>query len=74
MVAVEMTRAKALMISSGMTCVALAKAAGVSRPNLNRLLDGHRKPRARVAAAVADALGWHGEPMELFVEITLKEE
>lgn len=69
-----MTRAKALMISRGITCVALAKSAGVSRPNLNMLLDGHRKPRARVAAAVADALGWDGDPMELFAEITLKEE
>lgn len=74
MVAVRMTRAKAVMLSTGITCVALAEEAGVSRPNLNMLLDGNRKPRARVAAAVADALGWDGDPLELFDEITLKEE
>lgn len=74
MVAVRMTRAKALMLSTGITCVALAEAAGVSRPNLSMLLCGRRKPSGHIAQAVSDVLGWDGDPMDLFVEITLKEE
>lgn len=68
-----MTRAKAMMLSRGMTCSDLAEKAGVGRSNLSMLLNGHWKPHGEVAALVAGALGWDGEPMALFDGITLKE-
>lgn len=72
-VSVTMTRAKAMMLSQGMTCTELAEKAGVGRPNLSMLLNGHWKPHGQVAALVSDALGWGGDQMELFDDVTLKE-
>lgn len=68
-----MTRAKAMMLSRGMTCSDLAEKAGVGRSNLSMLLNGHWKPHGEVAALVAETLGWGGEPMELFDGIVLEE-
>ena len=69
-----MTRAKAMMLSRGMLTRQLADKAGVSRPNLNMLLNGRGNPRRDTAELVSTALGWDGDPMDLFDEITLKEE
>lgn len=69
-----MTRAKAMMLSQGLTTRQLAGKAGLARANLNMLLNGRGSPRKDTASLVADALGWDGEPMDLFDEITLKEE
>lgn len=69
----EMTRAKAMMLSRRMSCGELAEKAGVGRSNLSMLLNGHWKPHGEVAALVADALGWDGEPIELFNGIVLEE-
>ncbi len=74
MVALKMTRAKAMMLSRGMLTRQLADKAGVSRPNLNMLLNGRGNPRRETAELLSVALGWDGDPMELFDEITLKEE
>lgn len=72
-VTLEMTRAKAMMLSCGITCSELAGMAGVGRSNLSMLLNGHWRPHKAVAALVADALGWDGDPMRLFERIELEE-
>ena len=72
-VSVTMTRAKAMMLSQGMTCTELAEKAGVGRSNLSMLLNGHWKPHGQVALLIAYTLGWSGDPMELFDDVTLKE-
>lgn len=72
-VTLEMTRAKAMMLSRGMTCGELAEKAGVGRSNLSMLLNGHWKPHRDVAELVSESLGWDGDPIELFDGITLKE-
>ena len=73
-VTLEMTRAKAMMLSRGMLTRQLADKAGLSRPNLNMLLNGRGNPRRETAELLSTALGWDGGPMDLFDEITLKEE
>ena len=74
MVALKMTRAKAMMLSQGLTTGKLADKAGLSRPNLNMLLNGRGNPRRETAELLSVALGWDGDPIGLFDEITLKEE
>lgn len=74
MVALKMTRAKAMMLSQGLTTGKLADKAGLSRANLNMLLNGRGNPRMETAELLSVALGWDGDPIELFDEITLKEE
>ena len=72
-VTLKMTRAKAMMLSQGLTTRQLAGKAGLSRANLNMLLNGRGGPRKGTASLVAEALGWDGEPMDLFEEIALTE-
>ena len=74
MIEIRMTRLKALLIAKGMTHGEAAKSAQVSRCNLTTLMNGHHKPSGEVAELVAGAVGWDGDPLELFDEITLKEE
>lgn len=62
------------MLSQGMLTRQLADKAGLSRANLNMLLNGRGNPRRDTAELASTALGWDGDPMALFEEITLKEE
>lgn len=57
-----MTRAKAMMLSQGMPTRQLADKAGLSRSNLNMLLNGRGNPRRETAELVSVALGWDGDP------------
>ena len=72
-VTLKMTRAKAMMLSQGLTTGKLADKAGLSRANLNMLLNGRGNPRMDTAELASTALGWDGEPMDLFEEIALTE-
>ena len=66
-----LTKAEVLLRQRGVSQTELAEGGGLSRVKLNRILRGREKPWPKYQGAIADALGWEGDPSELFEEVTL---
>ena len=47
----------------------IAKATGISRPAVSRIVRGLEPPYPKRGRAIAAAVGWHGDWRELFEEI-----
>jgi plasmid maintenance system antidote protein VapI len=70
---VERTRARALMMERGMSVTEVAVEAHTGRADTSVVVNGKRVPGRRVAARIAGALGWEGEPSELFRTVRFAE-
>lgn len=57
----------------GMSQRKLAKEAGLEAIELNKLERGRLHPYPKYRTAIAEALGWDGDPMELFEEVEASE-
>ncbi len=47
----------------------LCRRTGINPPCMSRLVRGLEPPYPKRAKRIADALGWEGDPMELFEEV-----
>ena len=57
----------------GMSQAALARATGANPSSISRIEAGKEPPYPLRARRIADALGWKGDPMELFEEVEDRE-
>lgn len=67
-----MLRIAYLIHERGMSQTELAQRAGVNRVLLNRILHGKLPPYPKWRDAIAAAIGYDGDPSELFEEIEVK--
>ena len=68
-----MLKIEYLMHEQGITQTAFAESAGINRVLLNRILHGKLPPYPKWRNAIADAIGYDGDPLELFEEIEVKQ-
>ena len=54
----------------GLSQAALARKIGANQASLSRIESGKEPPYPLRAKRIAAALGWEGDPMELFKEVT----
>ena len=64
-----MRRLKKVLADVGLTQAALARKAGIDAATVSRLVNGRMPAYAGWARRLADALGWAGNPAELFEEV-----
>ena len=64
-----MLKAEYLMRRQGFTQTELSSASGVHRTIISRVLNGGLPAYPKWRDAIAEALGWEGDPAELFEEI-----
>ena len=64
-----MTLAEREMQRRGITQTALARGAGLHRTKLNKILRGREQPWPKYRDAIASAVGWEGDPAELFEDV-----
>lgn len=57
----------------GMSQAAIARATGANPSSISRIESGKEPPYPFRARRIADALGWEGDPMELFEEVEDRE-
>lgn len=65
-----MLRVESLRKSKGISQAKLARMADVNTSSMNRIERGKEPPYPRRGKRIADALGWAGDPMELFEEVS----
>lgn len=65
----EVKKAEFLIRQRGYTQTAFAEQTGLSRTKLNLILHGREKPWPKYRNTIAEALGWNGDPAELFEEV-----
>lgn len=53
----------------GMSQAKLARTAGVNQSCMSRIENGKEPPYPHRGKRIADALGWEGDPAELFEEV-----
>ena len=64
-----MLLAKQILLEREESQLQLSYKAQVSPSDVSRYMSGERKPYPNHAQRIADALGWTGEPKELFEEV-----
>ncbi len=55
--------------SKGISQAKLARLAGVNQTSISRIERGKEPPYPNRGKRIADALGWEGDPSELFKEV-----
>lgn len=66
-----MLRIKYELIQRGISQTDFAKAAGLKQQAVSRIVNGLEPPYSKRGKRIADALGWEGDPADLFKEVTL---
>lgn len=66
-----MLRIKYELISRGISQTEFAKSAGLKPQAVSRIVNGLEPPYTKRGERIAAALGWEGDPSELFEEVTM---
>ena len=64
-----MTRLQIELLRRGVSQKELAERAGVNEASLSRICNGKEPAYPKRGKRIADALGWAGDPQELFEEV-----
>ncbi|MCI1497812.1 MAG: XRE family transcriptional regulator [Coriobacteriaceae bacterium] len=64
-----MTRLQIELLRRGVSQKELAERAGVNEASLSRICNGKEPAYPKRGKRIADALGWAGDPAELFEEV-----
>lgn len=67
-----MLRAEYEAREQGITQTDIGRACGINRVTINRIMRGWEIPKDTHKERIATALGWDGDPAELFQEIEVK--
>ena len=67
----SMLRIKYELISRGISQTEFAKSAGLKPQAVSRIVNGLEPPYTKRGERIAAALGWEGDPSELFEEVTM---
>lgn len=67
-----MLKAEYLMIEQGKKQTDISRACGINRVTINRIMRGWEIPKDTHKERIATALGWDGDPAELFEKIEVK--
>ena len=64
-----MRRIKRILFERGITQREIADKAGIDRAAMSELVNGKRFPYHGWAVRIAEAMGWKGDPEDLFAEV-----